>query len=58
MRWVVVPACLQWFKGYWDDVTGGQEIADYDAAGRRTLCKTGDWRRVRLQDLLFVVFYF
>lgn len=37
---------LQWFKGYWDEVTGGHDITDYDAAGRRQLCKTGDWKRV------------
>ena len=36
----------QWFKGYWDDITGGQEIDDYDAVGRRQLCKTGDWKKV------------
>ncbi len=38
---------MQWFKGYWDEVTGGQDIADYDAVGRRLQCKTGDWKRVR-----------
>ena len=38
---------MQWFKGYWDEVTGGQDITDYDPVGRRQLCKTGDWKKVR-----------
>lgn len=37
---------MQWFKGYWDSVTGGQDIAsEYDAVGRRQMCKTGDWKK-------------
>lgn len=38
---------MQWFKGYWDHVTGGQDFAaEYDAVARRQLCKTGDWKKV------------
>ena len=33
---------LQWFKSYFDGVTGNQRITDYDGAGRRAMCKTGD----------------
>ncbi|KFM28268.1 Microtubule-associated protein RP/EB family member 1 [Auxenochlorella protothecoides] len=36
---------MQWFKGYWDSVTGGLEIDDYDALARRQSCKTGDWKK-------------
>eukprot|EP00775_Hariotina_reticulata_P003153 gene3153-3430_t len=32
---------MQWFKAYWDGVTGGHPIAEYDAAARRQLCKSG-----------------
>ncbi|GAB4824187.1 hypothetical protein N2152v2_011233 [Parachlorella kessleri] len=39
---------MQWFKGYWDEVTGGQDITDYDPVGRRQLCKTGDWKKYSL----------
>ena len=39
---------MQWFKGYWDSVAVGQDVAaDYDAVGRRALCKSGDWKKVR-----------
>lgn len=48
---------MQWFKGYWDSVTGGQDIAaEYDGVARRALCKTGDWKKVKapsLKDLEF-----
>lgn len=37
---------LQWFKGYWDAVTGGQEVLDYDAVARRQASKSGDWKKV------------
>lgn len=35
---------MQWFKSYFDQVTGGQPITDYDGAGRRALSKTGDMK--------------
>lgn len=38
---------VQWLKGYWDEVTGGQEITDYDAVARRCQSKTGDCKKVR-----------
>ena len=38
---------MQWFKGYWDHITGGQEVADYDAVGRRQASKSGDWKKAR-----------
>ena len=37
---------MQWFKGYWDSVTGGYAIEDYDPVSRRQICKTGDWKKV------------
>ena len=38
---------MQWFKGYWDEYSGGEDLASqYDAVGRRQLCKTGDWKKV------------
>lgn len=50
---------MQWFKGYWDSVTGGQDIAaEYDGVGRRGLCKSGDWKKVYLhcrQKFAYVV---
>jgi RP/EB family microtubule-associated protein len=40
---------MQWFKGYWDSVTGGQDFTStYDAVGRRKICKNGDWKKVRI----------
>lgn len=37
---------MQWFKGYWDSVTNGEDVCEnYDAVERRKLCKTGDWKR-------------
>ncbi|KAK2076278.1 hypothetical protein QBZ16_001210 [Prototheca wickerhamii] len=36
---------MQWFKGYWDSVTGGYAIEDYDPVSRRQICKTGDWKK-------------
>ena len=40
---------FQWFKGYWDHVTGGQDVgAEYDAIARRQLCKTRDWKKFSL----------
>jgi RP/EB family microtubule-associated protein len=36
---------MQWFKGYWDSICNGQEIDDYDAIGRREVCKSGDWKK-------------
>lgn len=37
---------MQWFKGYWDSVTNGEDICeDYDAIERRKSCKTGDWKK-------------
>lgn len=35
---------MQWFKGYWDSVMGGEEV-EYDGVGRRQMCKTGDWKK-------------
>lgn len=32
---------MQWFKSFWDGVTQGQGIDDYDAPGRRAQGKTG-----------------
>ncbi|PSC69446.1 microtubule-associated RP EB family member 1C [Micractinium conductrix] len=40
---------MQFFKGYWDEVTGGQEI-EYDAIGARQACKSGDWKKFSLGD--------
>jgi microtubule-associated protein, RP/EB family len=39
---------LQWFKGYFDDVTGPAFVTDYNAIERRQLCKSGDWKRFSL----------
>lgn len=39
---------MQWFKGYWDSITGGQDIDDYDAVSRREISKTGDWKKFSL----------
>ena len=37
---------MQWFKGYWDSVAGGEDVGgEYDAVGRRQSCKTGDWKK-------------
>ncbi|KAG2481996.1 hypothetical protein HYH03_019052 [Edaphochlamys debaryana] len=36
---------MQWFKAYWDQVTVGQPIADYDGPSRRRICKTGDMKQ-------------
>jgi hypothetical protein len=33
---------MQWFKGYYDQATGGRGVCDYEGAARRALCKTGD----------------
>lgn len=42
---------MQWFKGYWDSITGGQDVAaDYNAVARRNVCKTGDWKKFSLVD--------
>lgn len=42
---------MQWFKGYWDSVTNGEDVCEnYDAVERRKLCKTGDWKRFSLKD--------
>jgi RP/EB family microtubule-associated protein len=39
---------MQWFKGYWDSISGGQDVAAaYDAPARRAVCKSGDWKKVR-----------
>lgn len=35
---------MQWFKGYFDKVTHGNPVVDYDPVARRMECKTGDWR--------------
>lgn len=35
---------MQWFKIYYDQVTGGQPILDYDGPGRRAQSKTGDYK--------------
>jgi len=35
---------MQWFKGYFDKITHGNPIPDYDPTGRRMECKTGDYR--------------
>jgi RP/EB family microtubule-associated protein len=41
---------MQWFKGYWDSVTNGEDVvAGYDAVERRKMCKTGDWRKYSTQ---------
>lgn len=37
---------MQWFYGYWQQVTGGLELEGYDAAGVRRGCKSGDWAKV------------
>lgn len=40
---------MQWFKGYWDSVTNGEDVcSDYDAIERRRSCKTGDWKKYSL----------
>lgn len=37
---------MQWFKGYWDSVTNGEDVAsEYNAVERRQSCKTGDWKK-------------
>lgn len=37
---------MQWFKGYWDSVTNGEDVAsEYSAVERRQNCKTGDWKK-------------
>lgn len=37
---------MQWFKGYWDSVTNGEDVAsEYNAVERRQNCKTGDWKK-------------
>jgi RP/EB family microtubule-associated protein len=42
---------MQFMKGYFDSVTGGQDVAaDYDAVGRRSICKTGDWKKFSLGE--------
>jgi microtubule-associated protein, RP/EB family len=42
---------MQFMKGYFDSVTGGQDVAaDYDAVGRRSVCKTGDWKKFSLGE--------
>jgi RP/EB family microtubule-associated protein len=33
---------MQWFKAYFDSITGGHGVDDYDGPGRRALSKTGD----------------
>lgn len=38
---------MQWFYGYWQQVTGGLPIEDYDPIARRQLCRSGDWKKVR-----------
>ena len=38
---------MQWFKGYWDSVTGGAAIEDYDPVARRLVAKSGDWKKAR-----------
>ncbi|KAL4451759.1 hypothetical protein ABPG75_007421 [Micractinium tetrahymenae] len=40
---------MQWFYGYWQQVTGGQEF-DYDAIAVRQSCKTGDWKKFSLGE--------
>ena len=36
-------------QGYWDHVTGGAEVVEeYDPLGRRQVCKSGDWKKVRV----------
>lgn len=35
---------MQWLKAYCDQQTGSRGVHDYDGAGRRALCKTGDVR--------------
>ena len=42
---------MQWFKGYWDSVTNGDDVCEnYDALERRRLCKTGDWKRCSVRN--------
>ena len=42
---------MQWFKGYWDHISGGQDLgASYDALARRQVCKTGDWKKFSLGE--------
>jgi hypothetical protein len=40
---------MQWFYGYWQQVTGGVPIDDYDPIARRQQCRSGDWKKVRAQ---------
>ncbi|KAL4422129.1 hypothetical protein ABPG77_003414 [Micractinium sp. CCAP 211/92] len=40
---------MQWFYGYWQQVTGGQEF-DYDAVAVRQTCKSGDWKKFSLGE--------
>lgn len=39
---------MQWFYGYWQQVTGGLPIEDYDPIARRQLCRSGDWKKFSL----------
>jgi RP/EB family microtubule-associated protein len=42
---------MQFMKGYFDSVSGGQDIAaDYDAVGRRMISKSGDWKKFSLGE--------
>lgn len=42
---------MQWFKGYWDSVSGGQDLgANYNAVARRQISKTGDWKKMSLGE--------
>lgn len=41
---------MQWYYGYWNEVTGGMPRDDYDAIGVRQSCKTGDWKKFTLGD--------
>lgn len=42
---------MQWFKGYWDSVSCGQDLsATYNAVARRQLSKTGDWKKMSLGE--------
>lgn len=36
---------MQWFYGYWQQVTGGVPIDDYDPIARRQQCRSGDWKK-------------
>lgn len=42
---------MQWFKGYWDSVTNGEDVCEnYDAVERRRSSKTGDWKKYSVKN--------